>query len=67
MPLHTVTGTVAVDSVEPLGPGTVYNLVVADFHTYFFGEAKILSHDPTTATLTNAIVPGLRTDAAGRE
>jgi hypothetical protein len=33
--------------------------VVADFHTYFVGEAKILSHDNTIRQPTNAVVPGL--------
>lgn len=61
-PLHTVTGTVAVDSVEPVGSSAVYNLVVADFHTYFFGDAKILSHDTTIPKLTNVVVPGLPPD-----
>ncbi len=36
-----------------------YNLVVADFHSYFVGEARILSHDNTIRALTNSIVPGL--------
>lgn len=36
-----------------------YNLVVADFHSYFVGEAKVLSHDNTIRGLTNAVVPGL--------
>lgn len=57
--LHTVTGTVAVNPVEAVGSGTVYNLVIADFHTYFFGDAKILSHDTTIPKLTNVLVPGL--------
>jgi hypothetical protein len=57
--LHTVTGAVSVGSVEPLGPGTVYNLVVADFHTYFFGDSQILSHDTTIPKLTDVVVPGL--------
>jgi len=32
---------------------------VADFHTYFVGEALILSHDTTPNEPTNALVPGL--------
>lgn len=58
-PLHTATGTVAVDSVESAKPATVYNIVVDEFHTYFFGEFMILSHDPTIPRLTNVLVPGL--------
>ncbi len=37
-----------------------YNLIVADFHSYFVGEAKVLSHDNTIRGLTNAVVPGLQ-------
>ncbi len=36
-----------------------YNLVVADFHTYFIGEAKILVHDNTIHQPTDVVVPGL--------
>lgn len=36
-----------------------YNLVVADFHTYFIGEERVFSHDNTLRNLTNAAVPGL--------
>jgi len=56
---HGPTGTTPIDSVEPAGEGLAYNLVVADFHTYFVGNAKILSHDNTIRRPTNAIVPGL--------
>ena len=37
----------------------LYNLVVADFHTYFVGHSKILSHDNTVRDATDAVVPGL--------
>ena len=56
---HGPTGTTPIDSVEPAGEGLAYNLVVADFHTYFVGIARILSHDNTIRRPTDAIVPGL--------
>jgi hypothetical protein len=59
MHFHGATGPVAARSVDPAGGGDVYNLVVADFHTYFVGESMILSHDPTFAQPTDMLVPGL--------
>jgi len=58
-PLHRVSGTLDVGSVGDGGNRTTYNLIVADFHTYFVGQAKILSHDNTIREPTNAVVPGL--------
>jgi hypothetical protein len=57
--LHRVTGSTAIVSVEPAPAEPVYNLIVADSHTYFVGKAKILSHDITIRRPTDAIVPGL--------
>jgi len=60
---HGVNGAVEVESiagsdrVEP-----AYNLIVADFHTYFAGDGPILSHDNTPRAPTNALVPGLMPD-----
>jgi hypothetical protein len=34
-------------------------LVVADFHTYFVGNTKLLSHDVTPREATIAKLPGL--------
>ena len=36
-----------------------YNLIVDDFHTYFVGQTRILSHDNTIPKATGAIMPGL--------
>lgn len=59
VPLHTVDGTAPVRSVHPTGSEELHNLVVADFHTYFVTEAKILTHDNTMREPTTALVPGL--------
>lgn len=61
LPLHTVQGSLDVVSTEPAGTGTVFNLVVADSHSYFVGKSQaFLSHDVTPRDPTNAIVPGLQ-------
>jgi hypothetical protein len=48
-----------IESIEQTGFEPTYNLIVADFHTYFVGKAKILSHDNTIREPTVALVPGL--------
>ena len=42
-----------------LSEAEAYNLVVADFNTYFVGETGILVHDNTPRLPTRATVPGL--------
>lgn len=60
-PIHTVTGTTRLTSLETEPrPESVYNLVVADFHTYFVGQSLILSHDVLQPASTNTKVPGLQ-------
>jgi hypothetical protein len=60
-PVHTVTGTSRLKALESQAePASVYNLVVADFHTYFVGPSLILSHDVLQPALTNTKVPGLQ-------
>jgi len=46
-------------SVDAADAQKTYNLVVADFHTYFVGNARIFTHDNTVRRPTNALVPGL--------
>lgn len=58
-PLHTPIGAVRVKSTEPAEAAPTYNLVVADFHTYFVGKSGILSHDVLPPKPTNKLVPGL--------
>jgi hypothetical protein len=57
--LHGVYGPVQVDAVEPAGESEAFNLVVADFNTYFVGESGVLVHDNTPREPTAAAVPGL--------
>jgi hypothetical protein len=48
-----------VESVEPATNAETYNLVVADFNTYFIGTNGVLVHDNTPRRPTRCIVPGL--------
>jgi hypothetical protein len=57
--LHGVTGAPRVSSVEKAEKEEAYNLVVADFNTYFVGESGVLVHDNTPRTPTRATLPGL--------
>ncbi|MBI5758084.1 MAG: hypothetical protein HZA46_06165 [Planctomycetales bacterium] len=58
-PLHTATGMTRVSHVETAAEEKTYNLVVADFHTYFVGHTHMLSHDVLPPRPTNKLVPGL--------
>lgn len=58
--LHGVDGTRLVEAVKPVGRDQTYNLIVADFNTYFAGQHLVLSHDNTIRQATEAIVPGLK-------
>jgi hypothetical protein len=57
--LHCCGGTASVNDAKEAASEPTYNLVVADFSTYFVGPDKILSHDVTLRQPTRAIVPGL--------
>jgi Pretoxin HINT domain len=57
--LHGITCTPRISAVEPAGEAEAYNLVVAEFNTYFVGESGILVHDNTPRRPTRASVPGL--------
>ncbi|MBI2824731.1 MAG: hypothetical protein HYX69_08600 [Planctomycetia bacterium] len=57
--LHTPDGAVAIESAEPDGQAECYNMVVADFGTYFVGQKQVLVHDNNIRDVTPAIVPGL--------
>jgi hypothetical protein len=54
-----------VESIEKLEEDDIaatdyaYNLIVADFGTYFIGERGVLVHDNTPRESTASIIPGL--------
>jgi hypothetical protein len=65
--LHSLSGAAPVESLEtvetdPSRAGYSYNLIVADFNSYFVGEQGILVHDNTPRRPTSAVVPGLSAD-----
>jgi len=63
--VHTPSGGVTIESIEKFDPdpafatGVAYNLIVADFNSYFVGDHGILVHDNTPRMPTAALVPGL--------
>lgn len=59
VPLHCLAGPESINLIEEGPEVETYNLVVADFHTYFVGEGRVLSHDVTERRATHAVVPGL--------
>ena len=54
---HTAGGAVKLDELTGAKQQPAYNLVVADFHSYFVGPEMLLSHDPTFAEPLNNPVP----------
>ena len=57
--LRAVSGSSVVRKVDAAGEAEAYNLIVADFSSYFVGETGILVHDNTPRTPTQAILPGV--------
>ena len=57
--LCAVGEPVLVSNSKVEGSGVTYNLVVADFNTYFVGKSRVLCHDNTLRGPTKAVVPGL--------
>lgn len=61
MLLTTLNGTqVKIDEIVPQMEQTVYNLIVADFNTYFAGKQRFLTHDVTSRVSTDMALPGIR-------
>jgi hypothetical protein len=57
--LHGVNGPMRIESAEQAGEEECFNLVVADFNSYFVGDAKVLVHDNTLRGPNTIRVPGL--------
>jgi hypothetical protein len=61
MVLHGASSPSEIKSiVEEEEPAKTFNLVVADFHSYFAGSAKVLSHDNTVRGSLEQIAPGVK-------
>jgi len=57
--LHSLRGARIVESVREVEEEPAYNLVIADFNSYFVGENALLVHDITSRRPTNTVIPGL--------
>jgi hypothetical protein len=57
--VHGLHGSSTVTALERQPAEPAYNLVVADFGTYFVGAGQILAHDSTARLPTTAAVPGM--------
>jgi Pretoxin HINT domain len=57
--LNSLSGTGRIQAIQSAPEVETYNLVVADFNTYFIGSSGILAHDNTPRRPTQAVVPGL--------
>jgi hypothetical protein len=55
-------GTAKVTALAKQPPEPAYNLIVADFGTYFVGDGRILVHDNTPRLPTPAAIPGYIAD-----
>ena len=57
--LHTLDGPVALKEVIEWADAETFNLVVADYSTYFVTDQRLLAHDITFRQPTNAALPGM--------
>ena len=61
--VHSLNGSATVTALVKQPSEPAYNLIVADFGTYFVGEGRILVHDNTPRLPTPAAIPGYVADA----
>ena len=57
--VHGLHGAATVTALRAQPAEPAYNLIVADFATYFVGAGQILAHDSTARLPTAAAVPGM--------
>ena len=57
--LQSLAGAGRVKGLQSAPEAETYNLVVADFNTYFIGSSGILAHDNTPHRSTQALLPGI--------
>jgi hypothetical protein len=62
--LHGANGPVLVDNSTAADAIDVFNLIVADDHDYFVGQAGILVHDNSPRGPLATVVPGLAPSVA---
>ncbi len=56
-----LSGSVTIKGIEKDADEPIYNLTVADFGTFFIGDAEVLVHDNTVRLPTRSLVPGYAT------
>ncbi len=64
--LHSVSGAVKINGVEKADEQPTYNLIVADFNSYFVGNGRLLVHDTAPKGPTETLVPGLAAEHAAK-
>jgi len=57
--LRGVSGSSVIRSIESAGEAEAYNLVVANFNTYFVGNTGLLVHDNTPRSPSQVMLPGV--------
>jgi hypothetical protein len=58
--IHTLHGAQTVNGLAIESPDAAYNLIVADYATYFVTDQGILVHDNNARTPTQVTTPGLQ-------
>jgi hypothetical protein len=56
--LHGLHGSQVVDYIKPGPESEAFNLVIADFSTYFIGRHRTLVHDNRPRRATESVLPG---------
>ncbi len=64
--IHTMQGAQTVNGLNVASPDTAFNLIVADFATYFVTDQGILVHDNNERSPTRVESPGLQLAASSR-
>jgi hypothetical protein len=67
MHIRTDSGSIEIAKLEDAEEATTYNISVADHHSYFVGEARLLSFDSRELVPTFQLVPGVPPSALFNE
>ncbi len=58
--LFGANGSLQIEAIESAGETEAFNLMVAEYHTYFVGQRRLLVHDNTIPQHSLTIVPGVQ-------
>jgi hypothetical protein len=67
MHIRTASGSIEIAKLEDAEEAPTYNISVADHHSYFVGEARLLSFDSRELVPTFQLVPGVPPSALFNE